>query len=81
MSTKTGVRAGVADRRDGRDEGEGHGDHLVARADAGGEQRQVQRAGAGVDGDGVRRAAVGGEVALERRDLVAEHELAAVEHR
>ena len=51
MSTNTGRRAGVADRRDGRDERERHGDHFVARADAGGEQRQVQRAGAGVDGD------------------------------
>ena len=74
-------RAGVADRRHGRDEGERHGDHLVARADAGGEQRQVQRAGAGVDADAVRRAAVGGELLLEGRDLAAEGELAATRAR
>ena len=42
-------RAGVADRRDGGDEGERDGDDFVARADAGRQQRQVQRAGAGVD--------------------------------
>ena len=34
--------AGVVDGRHGGDEGEGHGDDLVARADAGGQQRQVQ---------------------------------------
>ena len=71
---------GVDDRRDGRDEGERHRDHFVAGADAGGEQRQVQRARAGVDRDGLRRAAERGEVALERGDLVAEDELRAVEH-
>ena len=68
-------RAGVADRRDRRDEGERDGDDLVARADAGREQRQVQRAGAGVDGDRVLGAAVGGELALEAGDLLAKDEL------
>ena len=47
MSTKTGSRAGVADGRDRGDEGERDGDDLVAGPDAGGEQREVQRAGAG----------------------------------
>ena len=56
-----------SDRRHGGDEGERHGDDLVARPDAGGEQRQVQGARAGVDGDRVLGAAIGGELALERR--------------
>ena len=41
----------------------------------------MQRAGAGVDGDRMRGAAVGGELLLERRDFLAEDELAGVETR
>src|SRR6185437_375223 len=52
------------------------GDHFVAGADAGGQERQVQRARAGVDGDAFRRAAVGGELTFEAGDSVAEDELA-----
>lgn len=37
----------------------------------------MQRAGAGVEGDAVARAAVAGELPLELRDLVAEDELGA----
>jgi hypothetical protein len=72
--------AGVADGRHRRHEGEGHGDDFVARADASGEQRQVQGARARVDGDAMRGADIGGEFRFECRDLVAEDELAAVEH-
>jgi hypothetical protein len=72
--------AGVVDRGRGRDEREGHGDHLVAGADAGGQQREVQGAGAGVDADALGRAAVRGELLLERGHLAAERELAALEH-
>ena len=69
---KNRPRAGVADRRHAGDESEGHGDHLVARADAGGEQRKVERARAGIDGDRVLCAAIGGELALEAGDFLAE---------
>jgi hypothetical protein len=58
----------------------GHGDDLVAGADALGQQRQVQRAGAAVDADGVTSTAERGEVLLERGDRGAEDELGAVEH-
>ena len=43
--------AGVVDRRHRRDEGERHGDDLIARADAGRQKRQMQRARAGVHAD------------------------------
>src|SRR6185295_12792955 len=52
----------------------------IARADARGQQRQMQRAGAGVDGDAVQRALVRRELLLERLDLGAEDELAGLEH-
>ena len=74
------ARADVADRGDGGDEGERHGDDFVAGPDAGGDQREMQRAGAGVDRDAVRRALVGGELLLEGLDFRAEDELAGVEH-
>src|SRR6185312_16210511 len=73
------ARAGVADRRDGGDEGERHGDHFVAVADAGGEQREMQGAGAGVHGDAVIGGVERGELALEQLDFLAEDVLAAVE--
>ena len=72
--------AGVADRRDGGDEGERHRDHFVAGADAGGEQRQMQRARAGVHGDAVIGAdSSAANSCFERGDFGAEDELPAVE--
>ena len=47
------------------------------RADAGGEQREVERARPGVRADRVLGLAVGGERFLERGDGAAEHELRA----
>ena len=64
-------RAAVADRVGGGDERVADGDDLVARPDADGQQRQVQRRRAVRDGAGVRRADELGELALERRDLRA----------
>ena len=49
-------RAGVDDRVGGRRPRERGRHHLVARADAGGDQRQVKRGRAGRGGDRVRRA-------------------------
>ena len=48
-----GRRAGVEDDVRGRGEGQRRRDHLVARPDAGGEQRQVHAGRAGADRDGV----------------------------
>ena len=73
-------RAHVPDRGDGGDEGERHRDDLVAGSDAGGDQREMERAGAGIDGDPVRGALEGGKLLLERLDFRAEDELARVEH-
>ena len=64
-------RAGVADGRDRGDEGHGGRDHLVARADAKREQREVQRGGAGIQRHGFLGMGVGGEGFLEGIDLRA----------
>ena len=69
MSTKTGRRAAVPDGVRRGDERVADGDDLVARADADGQKRQVQRRRAVRDGAGVRRADVVGELALEGGDL------------
>src|SRR5690606_28281933 len=53
---------------------------LVAGADAGGQKRQMQRAGSGIDGDCVLRAAIGGKFPLEGGDLVTQHILRGAEH-
>ena len=60
-----GLRADVAGGGGARDEGERGHDHLVARADPGGEVGEVQRGGAAGDRHRVRRADVGGERLLE----------------
>ena len=64
-------RAALADRVGRGDEGVADRDHLVARADADGQQREMQRRGAVGHGAGVRRADHGGELRLEGRDLRA----------
>ena len=66
------------DRRDARVRG---GDHLVARADPVRPQRQRDRVGPRVDPDGVRRAAVRGELRLEPLERRAADEPAAGENR
>ena len=74
-------RAGQRDGVAGGGEGERGDDDLVARADAGGQQAEVQARRAGVDGDD--RAAVDevvGELALERGDLGALRDHAAAQH-
>jgi hypothetical protein len=52
---------------------------FVAVADAGGEQREMQRAGAGVHRHAVIGAVERGELALEQLDFLAEDVLPAVE--
>ena len=61
--------ARVDDRVDRRAEGVGGGDDLTAGLDAGGEEREVQGGGAGVDGDRMLGASVGGHGRLEGLDL------------
>src|SRR5207248_6727289 len=56
------------------DEGVGRGDDLVARLHPRREQGQMQGARARVHGDAVLDAAVGRELLLEVRDLLAEDE-------
>jgi hypothetical protein len=68
-----GTRAGIADRSCGCDEGQRNGDHFIIRTDAGRAQRQMQRAGAGVDGDRVLGVAIAGEFLLETRHFLAKH--------
>ena len=80
ISTNTGVAPGVHNRRGRRHEGERHGNHFIARPDAGGQQRQMQRARPRIYADGLGRAAVGRELALERGDFLPENELRAVQH-
>ena len=72
-----GRGAAVADRRDGGNEGERHGDDFVAGPDAGGEQGQVQRAGARVHANRVISAAIRREFLFEAPDLRAQHEVLA----
>ena len=60
--------AGVADRVGGGDEGQRGHHHLVAGAEAERDQGQVQRGGAGTEGDGVLRADPLGEGPFEGGD-------------
>ena len=62
-------RAAVADDVGGGDEGVADRDHLVARPDAEGQQRQMQRRRAVRNGAGMRRADELRELPLEGRDL------------
>ena len=73
-------RTGILNRGDGRDERERNGNHLVAGADAGGDQCHVQCARPRVHGHCFPGAAVGGELTLECLDGRAEHELRALEY-
>ena len=74
-------RAGERDRVGRRREGERRHDDLVARADAGGEQAEVQARGAGVDGDaGAPLHEHVGELLLERRDLGTLRDHAGAQH-
>ena len=75
-----GNGTGVADCGGRGHERERDGDHFVARANTGGEQRQVQSAGPGVQRDRMFGIDVGGELLLERADLLTEHELTGLEH-
>ena len=61
--------AALADGVRRGDEGVADRHHLVARPDADGEEREVQRGGAVRDGAGVGGADVGGELGLEGGDL------------
>jgi hypothetical protein len=56
---------------DGRDEGVGLGDDLVARTNFGGAQRQLQRREPGVGADRVGDTTVISELSLEARDVLA----------
>ena len=66
-STGTGTRAVVVRGQRGRDVGAGADQHLVARADAGRRDRELQRGGAARHRHAVLRADVVGELALEAR--------------
>jgi hypothetical protein len=72
--------AGVIDGGGGSYKGKRRRDDLVAFTDAGGQQRQVQRAGTGVDGDPLGGAAVLRELLLEVGNVLAKHELCAFEN-
>ena len=54
--------------------------HLVARPDPGGDQRQRERGRAGGHAHALARLAVVGELPLERLDLVAEDERVGAQH-
>src|SRR5207249_3335012 len=72
-----------ADREDGahrRDEGVCLGDDLVAGADGGGAQRQLESGEPGVRADRLGDPAIGGELALECRDVRAEDEVSPLKH-
>ena len=62
-----GFRARLHDHVRGGRPGDRRRQHLVARADAEGDEREVHRGGAGGHGEGVLDAAVGGELLLELR--------------
>ena len=80
MSQNTGLAPGRRDRLGGGVERERRHHHLVARPDAHRPQRDRDRLGAVGHADGVRRAAVGGELALERAHLRAQDVALGVEH-
>ena len=73
-------RSHIADGGDSGVEGERNGDDFVARADSGREQRQMQRAGAGVDADRIVDIAIGRKLLFQPCDFVAENKLAALKH-
>ncbi|MDF9803742.1 hypothetical protein M2436_002289 [Streptomyces sp. HB372] len=74
------VGADEADRVRGGGEGEGGDDHLVARADAQGQQQQVKGRGPRVDGDAVPVVDQAGEALFEGRDFRSLHDATAAQH-
>ena len=76
-----GRGAHITDGRHGRIKRERNRDHFVAWPNAGREQRQMQRAGSGIDRDAISRAAILRKFLFQRGDLWPAHELAALEYR
>ncbi len=70
----------VGDGLGGRDEGEGHGDDLVAEADAGRAERERQRVGSGADRRRLGGAAELREFPLEGFDLRAADVVPGLQH-
>ena len=75
-----GLRSGIADRGDAGDKSKRDGDDFIAGTNARGEQGEMQRAGAGIQCDAFRGAAIGREFLFERSHFGAEYELATVQH-
>ena len=73
-------RARVSDGGNRGDKGERRGNHFIAGTDAGGQKRQVQRAGAGVRPNAECGATTGGELLFERGDFATEDEGGIVQH-
>ena len=73
---KDRTRKQLADRADGRDEGVGGRDDLVARPDAQRLEAELDRVGARVHADGLARADHRGELLLELAHRLAEREVA-----
>ena len=67
------------DGLDRRDEGIGNRDNLVARPDAVGSEREMERGGAGMHADAMRGLAVSREIRFERLELRPENERGAVD--
>src|SRR5687768_6948101 len=72
---KDGSRAGADYSASSREESVRRDDDFVAGADAESEQRQVERVGPGGAADRTRSTAIGGDLALQCRDLFAEDEV------
>ena len=73
-------RSGVDDCGDASYKCEWYRDDFVARTDSGREQREMQSACSGVQGNALRSAAVGCKFLFESRHFRAEHKLATVQH-
>src|SRR5262245_41746140 len=61
-------------------ESEGDGDDFISWSDIGCQQREVQGARAGADGNPETSIAVDGKLFLKSRDFLAQHELPALQH-
>ena len=77
---KDRCRSRVVDGGHRRDKGEGHRDDLVAGADVGGKQGEMEGAGPGIDANPACRLTVGSELFLECGHFATERELATVEN-
>src|SRR5207245_295 len=62
------------------DKREGHGDDFIAGTHSGGQQRQMQCAGSGIQSDALRSSAISGEFLFKGSDFGAKHEVAALQH-